>query len=99
MREPRNLRPAPAASVRDAATDDGKWSRVVLAHRILRFAQDFACGLPFTLLRSAQGRSLTPASRLNLVYSALACFRMGRSESASFHRPKKSWYAVRLLAM
>ena len=29
----------------------------------------------------------------NLAYSALACRRIGKSESASFQRAKKSWYA------
>src|SRR5215472_2893689 len=29
-----------------------------------------------------------------LAYSALACFRMGMSGSASFQRVRKSWYAV-----
>lgn len=31
----------------------------------------------------------------SFVYSALASFRMGRSESAPFHKLKKSWYAAR----
>jgi len=32
-------------------------------------------------------------------YSALACFRMGTSGSASFQRAKKSWYAARALTV
>src|SRR6266513_3184277 len=30
----------------------------------------------------------------NFAYSALACFKMGMSGSASFQRVKKYWYAV-----
>jgi hypothetical protein len=30
----------------------------------------------------------------NFAYSALACFRMGMSGSASFQRARKSWYAA-----
>jgi hypothetical protein len=35
----------------------------------------------------------------NFAYSALASFRIGMSGSASFHRAKKSWYAVRVLGV
>ena len=34
----------------------------------------------------------------SFAYSALACFRMGMSGSASFQRVKKSWYAAFALA-
>jgi hypothetical protein len=35
----------------------------------------------------------------SFAYSALACFRMGMSGSASFQRVKNSWYALRALAV
>jgi hypothetical protein len=35
----------------------------------------------------------------NFAYSALDCFRMGRSGSASFQVLKKSWYAAFALAV
>ena len=40
-----------------------------------------------------------PSPYCNFAYSALACFRIGMSGSASFHSVRKSWYAVRLLGM
>jgi hypothetical protein len=39
------------------------------------------------------------ADYCSFAYSALACLRMGTSGSASFHRLKKSWYAMRDLAL
>jgi hypothetical protein len=38
-------------------------------------------------------------SYFNFAYSALACFRIGMSGSASFHSAKKSWYAVSAFAL
>src|SRR5580698_7277094 len=35
----------------------------------------------------------------SFAYSALACFRIGRSGSAFFHSAKKSWYAVFAFAL
>ena len=42
--------------------------------------------------RSQSQRFSEWSSYCSLTYSALACFRMGMSGSASFQRAKKSWY-------
>src|SRR5207244_12323338 len=44
--------------------------------------------------RSQSQRFSEWSSYCSLTYSALACFRMGMSGSASFQRAKKSWYAA-----
>jgi hypothetical protein len=48
--------------------------------------------------RSAK-RGSERADHCSFAYSALACWRIGISGSAFFHRAKKSWYAVRALAV
>ena len=48
---------------------------------------------------SAQGHIAPDICYFSFAYSALACCRMGMSGSASFQRARKSWYAVRVLAV
>jgi len=40
-----------------------------------------------------------PSRYCSFAYSALACFRMGMSGSASFQSVRKSWYAALALAV
>ena len=51
-------------------------------------------------IRPAQvGAGVAVGRYCSFAYSALACFRMGMSGSASFQRVKKSWYAALALAV
>src|SRR5206468_1945176 len=57
------------------------------------------CGVPVFVsqLDIGTGSGCLVFSYCSFAYSALACFRMGTSGSASFHIVRKSWYAVRAL--